>query len=278
MRGRVLPGLLLLPACAVTLVAFLLPMGWLARLSLGRASGGVLLDTVTAENYVRFFTDSFYLGVLWRSVWVASSVAVLAVLAAYPIALFLFRSRSRWRGLLAVLTIAPLLVSSVVRTFGWMIILGDQGWINGALHLAGFITAPVHLMNNVTGVLIGLTEIMMPTTTLALLAGFARLDLTQEEAARTLGASPWRCFCRITLPLTAPGIAVAGLVTFVLSISSFITPSLLGGGRVPMLASTIYEEALETLNWPLAAAISLILIALFGTALLAYERLARRWA
>ena len=82
----------------------------------------------------------------------------------------------------------------------------------------------------------------------------------------------------MTLPLTAPGIAVAVLVTFVLSISSFITPSLLGGGRVPMLASTIYEEALETLNWPLAAAISLILIAVFGTVLVGYERLARRWA
>jgi putative spermidine/putrescine transport system permease protein len=216
--------------------------------------------------------------VLWRSVWVAGSVSILAVLAAYPIALFLFRSRSRWRGLLAVLTIAPLLVSSVVRTFGWMIVLGDHGWINGALMMAGLIANPVRLMNNVTGVLIGLTEIMMPTTALALLAGFSRLDPVLEEAARTLGASPWRCFLRITLPLTAPGIAVAALVTFVLSISSFITPSLLGGGRVPMLASTIYEEALETLDWPLAAAISLILVALFGTVMFGYERLARRWA
>jgi len=278
MKGRALPALLLLPASAVTLVAFVLPMGWLARLSLGRTSGGVQIDTVTGDNYLRFFTDSYYLSVLWRSVWVASSVAVLAVLASYPIALFLFRTRSRWRGVLAVLTIAPLLVSSVVRTFGWMIILGDQGWINFMLRLAGLAATPVHLMNNVTGVLIGLTEIMMPTTTLALVAGFARLDLSLEEAARTLGASPWRCFRRVTLPLTAPGIAVAALVTFVLSISSFITPSLLGGGRVPMLASTIYEEALETLDWPLAAAISLILIALFGAVLLGYERLARRWA
>jgi putative spermidine/putrescine transport system permease protein len=278
MKSRRLAALLLLPASAITLIAFLLPMGWLARLSLDLNDGGILVAAVTADNYRHFFTDAFYLGVLWRSVWVASSVAALAVLAAYPIALFLFRTRSRWRGLLAVLTIAPLLVSSVVRTFGWMIILGDQGWINSTLLALGLIAAPVQLMNNTTGVLIGLTEIMMPTTTLALLAGFARLDLTLEEAARTLGASPWRCFRRVTLPLTAPGIAVGVLVTFVLSISSFITPSLLGGGRVPMLASTIYEEALETLNWPMAAAISLILIAVFGAVLVGYERLARRWA
>ena len=278
MKGRGIAALLLLPASAIMLVAFLLPMGWLARLSLDLNDGGILVAAVTADNYRHFFTDAFYLGVLWRSVWVASSVAALAVLAAYPIALFLFRTRSRWRGLLAVLTIAPLLVSSVVRTFGWMIILGDQGWINSTLLALGLIAAPVQLMNNTTGVLIGLTEIMMPTTTLALLAGFARLDLTLEEAARTLGASPWRCFRRVTLPLTAPGIAVGVLVTFVLSISSFITPSLLGGGRVPMLASTIYEEALETLNWPMAAAISLILIAVFGAVLVGYERLARRWA
>ena len=262
----------------VTLVAFVLPMGWLARLSLDLNNGGMLVTAVTVDNYVHFFTDAYYLGVLWRSVWVAASVSCLAVLAAYPIALFLFRTRSRWRGLLAVLTIAPLLVSSVVRTFGWMIILGDAGWINGMLRAVGLTSGPVHLMNNVTGVLIGLVEIMMPTTTLALLAGFARLDLTLEEAARTLGASPWRCFCRVTLPLTAPGIAVGVLVTFVLTISSFITPSLLGGGRVPMLASTIYEEALETLNWPLAAAISLILIGVFGSVLFGYERLARRLA
>ena len=278
MKSRRLAALLLLPASAITLIAFLLPMGWLARLSLDLNDGGILVAAVTADNYRHFFTDAFYLGVLWRSVWVASSVAALAVLAAYPIALFLFRTRSRWRGLLAVLTIAPLLVSSVVRTFGWMIILGDQGWINSTLLALGLIAAPVQLMNNTTGVLIGLTEIMMPTTTLALLAGFARLDPTLEEAARTLGASPWRCFRRVTLPLTAPGIAVGVLVTFVLSISSFITPSLLGGGRVPMLASTIYEEALETLNWPMAAAISLILIAVFGAVLVGYERLARRWA
>jgi putative spermidine/putrescine transport system permease protein len=274
---RALPAFLLAPAGAITLVAFLLPMAWLARLSLSRSSGGILIDDVALANYVRFFTDRFYLGVLWRSVWIAASVAMLSILASYPIALFLFRSRSRWRGVLAVLVIAPLLVSSVVRTFGWMIILGDRGWVNGILAMTGLASAPVRLMNSVSGVLIGLTEIMMPTTTLALLAGFARLDSSLEEAARSLGAPPWRCFLRITLPLTMPGIIVAALVTFVLSISSFITPSLLGGGRVAVLAATIYEEALETLDWPFAAAVSVILVAVFGMALIGYERASRRF-
>ena len=270
------PALLLLPAALITFVAFLLPMAWLARLSLSHSVGGVLVDGADAGNYMRFFTDRFYLGVLWRSVWLAGSVAVLSVLASYPIALFLFRSRSRWRSVLTVLVIAPLLVSSVVRTFGWMIILGDRGWVNGIL--AQFGTGPIRAMNSVWGVLIGLTEIMMPTTTLALLAGFARLDPALEEAAHSLGAAPLRRFWRVTLPLTMPGIVVGALVSFVLAISSFVTPNLLGGGRVAVLAKTIYEEALETLDWPFAAAVAVILVVVFGIALLGYERLARRWA
>jgi len=264
--------LLLAPAGALMLVAFVLPILWLFRLSFAHSDAGVLVEDVSLTNYARFFGERFYLAVLWRSVWVAASVAVLAVCAAYPIALFLYRTRSRWRGVLAVLTIAPLLVSSVVRTFGWVIILGDSGWVNSVLRALGLTSAPVRLMNNAGGVLIGLTEIMMPTTALALLAGFARLDPTLEEAARTLGASPFRCFLRVTLPLSLPGIAVGLVVTFVLAISSFITPTLLGGGRVALLAQQIYEEALETLDWPFAAAAAIILLALFGAVLIGAER------
>ena len=276
---RALPALLLTPAGIVTLAAFLLPMAWLVRLSLDRAKeGGVLVRAVSAGNYVRFFTDPYYLGILWRSVWVSAAVSGLALLASYPIALFLFRSRSRWRSLLAILTIAPLLVSSVVRTFGWMVILGDKGWINGLLQLAGLTHAPLRLMNDIWGVLIGLTEIQMPTMILALIAGFARLDPTLEEAASSLGAPPWRGFLRVTLPLTMPGIVVGMLVTFMLSISSFVTPSLLGGGRIALLATDIYEEALETLDWPFAAAVSIILVVIFGLALACTERFGHGWA
>jgi putative spermidine/putrescine transport system permease protein len=165
-----------------------------------------------------------------------------------------------------------------VRTFGWMVILGDSGLVNGLLRWLGLLAAPLPLMNNMLGVMIGLTQIEMPTMILALIAGFARLDTTLEEAARTLGAPPWRTFLRVTLPLSAPGIMIGCLVTFVQGISSFVTPKLLGGGRIYVMATTIYEETFETLNWPLAAAMSIILVAVFGCCVAGYERAGRRWA
>lgn len=277
-RGAKVLGLVA-PATLLTAIAFLLPLAWLGRLSLDEAlSGGVLQSAFDLGNYRRFFTDRFYLGVLSRSLGIGLAVTLSTLLVSYPIALFLFRTQSRWRGLLIVLTVAPLLVSSVVRTFGWMVILGEKGWINGVLRLLHVVDAPVALMNNMLGVVIGLTEIMMPTMILALVSGFSRLDPTLEEAARSLGAKPWRSFVRVTLPLSLPGILIGCLITFVLSISSFVTPRLLGGGRVQVMATQIYEEALETLNWPLAAAESVILIAILVLAMTAYERVGRQAA
>jgi putative spermidine/putrescine transport system permease protein len=279
MRRGLVPTALLAPGSALMILTFVLPGIWLARLSLDRAGGGgVLIEDVSASNYLRFLTDSFYYEILWRSLWMSVVVTLATLLCSYPIALFLFRMRSRWRGVLAVLTISPLLVSSVVRTFGWMVILGDSGMLNGALRWLGMITAPLPLMNNMLGVMIGLTQIEMPTMILALIAGFARLDPTLEEAARTLGAPPWRTFLRITLPLSAPGIMIGCLVTFVQGISSFVTPKLLGGGRIYVMATTIYEETFETLNWPLAAAMSIVLVAVFGLCVAIYERAGRRFA
>ncbi len=270
---------LLSPATALMVVAFLLPMGWLARLSLDRAQdGGVLIPDVSAATYAQFFRDPFYQAILWRTLGLGVTVTLLTLVCSYPIALFLFRTRSRWRAVLAVLTVSPMLVSSVVRTFSWMAILGDRGLINQALLSLGLIHRPLALMNNMLGVYIGLTQIEMPVMTLALIAGFARLDPAMEEAAYSLGAAPWRAFLRVTVPLSAPGILLGSLITFVQVMSSFVTPTLLGGGRVYLMATTIYEEALETLNWPLAAAISVILIAVLVACLAGYERIGRRWA
>jgi putative spermidine/putrescine transport system permease protein len=158
----------------------------------------------------------------------------------------------------------------VVRTYGWIVILFENGLINNALAAVGI--GRVRMIFNKTGVTIGLTEILMPYMILALMAGFGKLDARIEEAAASLGASPMRVFRHIVLPLTLPGIALGSLLCFVLAVSSFITPKLLGGGRVFLLATEIYDQAIVTLNWPVASSLSILILLIFGTALLLYTR------
>jgi putative spermidine/putrescine transport system permease protein len=269
---------LLLPLLAVNLVGFVLPSARLARISLVESRpGGVLSDSATLANYVSFFTDPFHLQLLVNSLLLGVIVTAATLVCAYPIALFLHRAPARWRSLLFAVTVSPLLLSSVVRTYGWMALLGDQGPVNGVLLSLGVVHAPVRLVNNYVGACIGLVEILMPYMALALVAGFGKLDVAYEEAAASLGAGPVERFRRIVLPLTMPGIALGCLLCFVLAISSFITPKLLGGGRVFLLATEIYDQAIVRLQWPMAATISMVVLTVFGTALVLYTRLARRF-
>ena len=153
-------------------------------------------------------------------------------------------------------------------------ILGDGGLVASILRGLGMVKPP-RMVFNTTGVVIGLVEILMPYMILALIAGFGRLNASLEEAAASLGARPFTVFRRIVVPLTLPGIMLGCLLAFVLAVSSFITPKLLGGGRVFLLATEIYDQAIVTLNWPVAAALSLVVLVIFGIALLLYGRLSR---
>lgn len=171
--------------------------------------------------------------------------------------------------------IAPLLTSAVVRTYGWMVILGPTGLINGTLKAFGYTGTPLNLVNNMTGVQIGLIEIFMPYAILAMISGFGRLSTELEDAAASLGANKMEVFFRVTLPLSIPGVLTSFLLVFVLSISTFITPRLLGGGVVQVLATEIYDQTTGLLNWPFAAALSMILLVTFGVVIAAYQRLTR---
>lgn len=267
---------LLLPMAIINLVAFVLPVLRLGTISfIESRSGGVLTNNFTLQNYHDFFTDRFSYQLIYNSLSLALGVTLVTLCLAYPIALFLHRVSPKWRNILFVITVSPLLVSSVVRTYGWMVILSDQGFVNGILLSTGVIQTPVRLINNSVGVFIGLVETLVPYMALSLIAGFGRLDVVYEEAASSLGASSWVRFRRIILPLTAPGIALGCLLCFVLAVSAFITPKLLGGGRVFLLATEIYDKAVIQLEWPNAAAISIVVLCIFGVALTIYSRIVK---
>jgi putative spermidine/putrescine transport system permease protein len=268
---------LLAPTTLALVVFFVLPLLWLFRASFDRGlDSGVIESAFTLENYQEFLTDRFYQQELLRTLRLGVVITALTLVATYPIALFLARTQSRWRGLLVALAIAPLLTSTVVRTYGWLVILGNDGLVNGALVGIGLIDQPLRLINDEIGVVIGLVEILMPYMALGLLSGFGRINPDVEEAAMSLGANPLRTFWRVTLPLSLPGIATGVLLVFVLTISSFVTPQLLGGGRVFLMATEIYDQATYTLDWPFAAAISFLLLLLFGVVIALYTRVLRR--
>lgn len=155
-------------------------------------------------------------------------------------------------------------MSAVVRTYGWIVILGSQGLINSSLQDWGFISSPLNISSNFFAVVVAMVEIMMPYTILGMMTGFGRLTTELVDASGSLGANKLRTFWQVVLPLTLPGVFTGALLTFVLTISSFITPQLVGGGKVNVLAIEIYNQTTQTLNWPLAAALAVILLVVFG--------------
>ena len=272
--GRGIVLLLLLPGLLALGVTFIMPMLWLLRESFSPGSSASAGDW-SMQNYTSIVTDPFYWRVATNTLTYGLSVTAFTVVLSYPIALFLIRTTSRWRGVLTALAIAPLLTSGVVRTYGWMVILGDRGVINGTLQWLSLTSAPMRLSNNMLGATIAMIEILMPYAILAMLAGFGRLNRQLEEAAAMLGANRFNVFTRIILPLSLPGIITAALLVFVLAISGFVTPRLMGGGRVFVLATEVFSEATITLNWPLAAALAMILLVLFSSVIVLYQRALR---
>lgn len=268
---KLAPGLLLIG------VIFGVPLAWLLRMSFNQSeAGGIIHDGFAFDSYAGFFNSTFNLGLIGRTLYLGVAVTAGAFILGFPLALFLLRTQSRWKSALLVLALAPLLTSAVVRTFGWMAILGDQGIVNEVLLGTGVISEPIKLANNEVGVIIALVEILMPYMILSVVTGSSRLNDTAMEASATLGGSPVRTFFRVVLPLTLPGILTGCLLVFVLTISSFVTPALVGGGRVFTMATEIFDQAVNSLNWPLAAAISFILMTLFAGVLVGYQRIMNR--
>lgn len=259
-RPQRAPLLLGLPPTVFLLAAFFLPLAFLMVLSLYRFDAGLIIPDVTLANYRKFFGDSFYLEGFWRTIRLAAIVSAVVTVLSFPIAYFLTRTRSRFKGLLIALVLAPELSGVVLRTYGWIVILEDRGLINTILMNLNLIERPLRLAQSFTGVAIGLTHVLLPFAILAIFSTLQTIDPVLERAAQNLGANRTRTFFRVLLPLSLPGVIGAFFLTFTITASAYATPAILGGSGFHVLATMIYQQLLFFLNWPLASVMSLVLL------------------
>lgn len=257
--------LLLVPLCMTFFLSFN---------SFGFYTG--IENTVSMENYAEVVSDSYFWEIFGRTFAIALATTFFCALLGVPQAYILYRLSPAWRSIVVLIVIGPLLISVVVRTLGWAILLGNNGVINSALQNWGLIEHPIKMMYTSGGIVLALTHVFLPFMVLAVWAALQRKDPAVEAAAESLGARPFTIFRRIVLPQVIPGILSGSLIVFSMAASSFATPAILGGRRVKVVATTVYDEFLNTLNWPLGAAIAMLLLASVMVIMLAWNRLVER--
>lgn len=253
---------LLAPPLAMTIFFFVGPLAYLFWVSLHAASPSELYGpALTLQNYAAVLGDSFYLAIIRRTLGVAAVILAVSLLIGYPVAYFVALLPPRRRMLVLLMLLFPLMVSNVVRAYGWVALLARRGVVNTGLHDLGLIDAPLDLLYTTPAVVVGLMTILLPYMVISIANTLAALDRRYEEAAQALGAGPVRTFLHVTLPLSTPGVASGTLLVFLLTLSAYVTITLLGGPRSKLLVSMIYD-GVTAFQWPHAAALAFVLLAL----------------
>jgi putative spermidine/putrescine transport system permease protein len=264
------PLLLLAPGVLVLAAAFALPIGQVLWLALHDNAG-----QLTAGNFSRFFVDTYYPLVAERTIRLSLIITLTTALIGVPLAYVMHRAGRRARMLLIIVVVLPLMTSVVVRTFGWLVILGRNGLLARMLEPIGLAAPGFSLMHTETGIVLAMVQVLLPFMVLTVLAAIGRIDRTLEEAARTAGANFYATLRHVVLPLARPGIVSGALLVLALSMSSFVTPTLVGGVRLPVLAGAIYQQVSGTLDWNFAAAQAALLLILALAVIVPYARFAR---
>jgi putative spermidine/putrescine transport system permease protein len=224
--------------------------------------GGLTLDNFTAmlrPLYGRVFLDTL---------WICTLTSIVSLVLGYPLAYALVRTHNLFiKSTILIITVTPLFLGEVVRTYSWITVLGSNGFINLLLLKLNVIAQPVQLLFTMTGVVIALVHVTLPVVTVMLAAAIAHIDLDYEKAAKSLGARPVRVFFTITLPLSGPGIVAGATTAFAWTFSAFATPQLVGGGKVNMISNLVYQLGFGNFNFPFAASLSIAGLALTFTSL-----------
>ncbi len=252
-HGRLIPALLVGPAVALILMLFLWPIVTLLAQSFISPEGWI-------GNYRRLYEVPVYYRVLSRTMLISAQVAVICLLVGFPVAYKLSIATPIIRALILACIFVPFWTNLLVRSYGWIIILNPEGMINSALRGLGLVEMPLDLVYNSYGVLIGMSQIMLPYAILPIFAVMSRLDPRVMSAARSLGASPTQAFLKVYVPLTKPGIMAALLLVFMISLGFFVIPAILGGRTGVMFAQLIEFNINSSLNWGMASALSAVLL------------------
>ena len=260
-RTGLTAALLLGPATVFVALTLLVPIAILFRYSLNAfVPGQFMVDALTIENYVKFFSDSYYTNVLLRTVRIATVCTVVCLVFGFPLAYVLARTQSRFKNILIILVVVPLFVGNAVRAAGWMVSLGNKGFFNQLLMALGVIEEPVEIMYTEAAVLIGIIAVNLPYMVLTLQSVIEGIAPDIEEAAFSLGASPLRMARRVLWPLALPGVLAGCILTFILAMNAYATPVLLGGPKFQMMGPLVYGQFAQQNNWPFGGAIAFILM------------------
>jgi putative spermidine/putrescine transport system permease protein len=259
----------------VMFAAFVMPLLTFFQYSFFRFERGRLIEDFSFDSYVDFLTDPYYHMVILDTLKMASITTLVSIAVGYPLAYALWRMSKPWmQKWFAVIIFSPILVSVVVRTYGWTVLLADQGPVNWFLQQVLQFLEPVRLVFNLTGVVISLTHVFLPFVVFPIYSVMMRIDPTLREAAMDLGAGWWTTFRRITFPLTLPGLVSGAQISFTLALGAFVTPQILGGGRILILPLQVYTATTE-INWPLAAVGGMALLILAMITVMISNRLLR---
>jgi len=277
MTKRLTPYGLSAPATAVLMAFMTAPLIMVLMLSFNSftmATG--IRPELTLVNYVEVLGDSYFHTIFGRTFLLAAVVTAIAVLIGAPEAYIIHRMRPPWRSVFLLIVLGPLLVSVIVRTLGWAVLLGNRGIVNTGLMRLGLIERPAEFMYSFTGMTVALVHVLVPFMVLSVWASLRRLDPAVEAAGMSLGASQATVLRRIVLPQAMPGILSGSLIVFTLAASAFATPAIVGGRRLKVAAMAAYDEFLNSQNWPLGAAIVVVLLIAMVTIVMGYNRLVER--